>query len=814
MEIQPYSIHYENRPLKIAFLVDPTIDSSLWIDNIVQYNRDKWGGRYNPIIFTDGSTITDTWWKFLRDFDPDVIYTTKELTDELRERIQIFLTPFYVQTARSDAQGVVHLSDDPVSILPTRSTIASIAMDILSSEYALALFDIDEGAPEDIKNFVIRNFGNYRTGQRAPLHLQRALEGVTTKVYPIKDKATLNDALKDLGDFKTRVVFPSQICTQPSHVKDVEYDHRRQRFEVIVGDNSDELVYSWNRALCMRDWLRNKITQLWVPESLILEAEIKEGLNKFINRYTGSVGDNNHHEVSFVSFSLEETKLQEISTYFDGATFYPKTVTKYSESVVPDFSPQSTLFITRRGLDFFRANSLEEHLVINEPEIQEGGMGGQYWITNLYIQYRPEKYQTIQGMNHWWQFPKRNGLLSGLRIFNKEARINELGLFSVLMKRKTSFDPDEKTLVIKLPHDNSVFSALICGESYKNIDTNPQSVYTSSPFYVLQTSNMGKYMRGVLNLFPDLHGAYRLIERRYWRRMFEIMSNQGNDSDKQQVKSLVSEFKKKISSNVDLTTDVGLKWLAQRTINLSKNARRQGRDILFRKFVEEAVKETDEYNKLHPSNKFQFQGADLKEEITDLVESNILLAGVSVNCPMCGDKSWFQIDEIKQWLKCRGCGHEFVMQAEERWSYRLNNMVREAFAEHGTIPVLLTLGQLFSDSRSSFMYVPSKYLFTEAGYKKKKPEPYTEIDIACIVDGQFIIGEVKQSMDFHQGDFSMMKDLAEKLKPNKVIFSSLLKPNNFVKGEINKLKTQLAELEIEVVWYQIYPNIFEPWPVR
>ena len=73
MFTQPYSIYIDKRPMRIAFLVNPLSTSTKKIDQIMDYNRSLWGGRFNPIMLTDGHTIEDKWWKFLRDIDPDII---------------------------------------------------------------------------------------------------------------------------------------------------------------------------------------------------------------------------------------------------------------------------------------------------------------------------------------------------------------------------------------------------------------------------------------------------------------------------------------------------------------------------------------------------------------------------------------------------------------------------------------------------------------------------------------------------------------------------------------------------------------------
>lgn len=819
MDIAPYSIYYEHRPFRIAFLVDENNQTDL-IDKIVEYNRNKWGGRYNPIIFTDGNTIDENWWKFLRDYDPDIIYCTKKISDGLRERIQIFLTPLSVETIRDEAHPTIHIDDDPISILPSRNVVSSISGDLFDRESDLILFELDEVTPNSIKQFINRNFGNYETGQQAPFHLKKVLESCKTITYKIKDFTTLNDTLLELSDYKNRYVFPAQICSEVNHMKETEYNYKLESFEVIVGDSNAEISYCWNRVLNIKYWLRQKVTQLWIPSEMIMEPAVKDGLAKFINRCTGSIGNNDHHQVNYATFSLDEAKIKEIADYFNGTTYYPKSSIKYTTPQLPEFSKHSRLFMMRRGLDFIRANSLEEHIVIDEPKVEEGGMGGQHWFTDFYIEYRPERDKTIIGKDSWWQLPKRNALLSNLQFFNKSARINELGMFSVLMKRKSNFDPDEATVVIQIPTDEAVFANLICGESYKNINTDPRQTFLSRPYYTTRTSDMGKPLRGILNLFPDLHGAYHLIQERYVRNIFNLMSNKRSEKDEELVKQLASEFKKKINAGTDLNSEEGLKWLAEKSIKTSKVLGNKEKSLLFSEFLTEANRETEEYNTANKSNQFTVDEEDLKEKLTDLIESNILLTGIEAKCSRCGEKNWYHINEISQEVVCHGCKYEFVIPAEQKWSYKLNSMVRDAFVEYGTIPVLLVLGQLFMDARTSFMFVPCADLITKTEDGIYKLE--TDLDIACIVDGEFVIGEIKQSIDgFKQSDFDKIEVAAKSLKPDRIVFSSLDKSGSYSKqlkknmnSRISKLQDSLKDLEVKVEWYHIHDYIFEASPVR
>ena len=60
MLTSPYSIYVNKRPVRIAFLVEDKPESMEIIDTVLAYNRDRWGGRYNPLILTDGRTVSDS----------------------------------------------------------------------------------------------------------------------------------------------------------------------------------------------------------------------------------------------------------------------------------------------------------------------------------------------------------------------------------------------------------------------------------------------------------------------------------------------------------------------------------------------------------------------------------------------------------------------------------------------------------------------------------------------------------------------------------------------------------------------------------
>lgn len=815
METQPYSIYIHHRPFRIAFLINPALGID-WVDKVIEYNRDKWGGRFNPIFFTDGSNIAEDWWKFLRGYDPDIICSTVPLSEELRKKIHIFLSPLQVEEVNPE-HVYISIGDYPISIFPTGKNVSQIGTPHFDEKNNLIVFEVDETTPEVIKSFLNRNFGLLEQGQMMTYQLKKALETCQVKKYKVTDENSLKEALLDLGEWRTRAVFPSQICALPNSLKEAAHAYNNEKFEIIIGETVDELVHFWNHTLEMSTWLRTYFTQLWLPKELANSETLRPGLGKFINRFVGSTGNDRGRGAHFVTFSLAEEDIQAVANSFDKMIWHPRKSTKFTQHPMPDYESRGSYFFLRQGLDFHRAHSNEEYLVLDEPDVEQGVMGGEYWFTDLYIQYRPERFKNIIGRDYWWQLPKRNSILRDLDFFNKPARINEHGMFSVLMSRRTSIRPDDNTLIIKIPEDRSIFHALLCGEGFDCIEREDRERFLSHPFYHLQRSDKGMYLSGVLGLFPDLLNAHRLFEERYWRNVFERMSNQNPEKDKNIQQELLNKLRKKINSGMDLkNSDKAKEWLAHNVVNIAKKYSKEEIDLNYTTLRDLAEEETAEYNKKPSGQVIEFNEEDFKEELSDIVDMNIFLLGVKPRCYRCGYRIWYQVNDIGQRIKCRGCGYEFSLPAEPEWFYRLNSLVRAAVSLHGTVPLLITLGQIMGDARSSAMFMPSIELIKQEAGEDRRLRVYGEIDLVCIKDGQFVIGEIKQSVDrFDADDFRKMFDLAKLVRPDVIVFSSMDKePSTFVKENIKKLSTELANLEVNVEWYPIHYWVFEPHPVR
>jgi hypothetical protein len=253
-------------------------------------------------------------------------------------------------------------------------------------------------------------------------------------------------------------------------------------------------------------------------------------------------------------------------------------------------------------------------------------------------------------------------------------------------------------------------------------------------------------------------------------------------------------------------------WLTSYVLKLARSLPSSSRDLAFSVLEEHAKQEMDDFNARRGGGQaWEYSHDDLIRAVADLTELGVLLIGVQARCPSCGYRAWHHIDDAKQNLQCGGCNAAFAMPPEPRWHYRLNSLARAAHAEHGLLPVVLVLGQLIMDARSAFLFAPCLDLFED-----DDKGPVGDLDIAVILDGQFVIGEVKQSRDlFDEATFIKMEGVARRLLPDVLLFASMdREPNQLISEQVRRLSEALAPQTIAVRWYRLHEDKFDPSPVR
>jgi hypothetical protein len=778
------------------------------IDSILEDNRARWGGRYNPIVLTDGQTLTDAWWAFLEAVDPDVVKPFVPLGDDLIGLIERRVSPYVIQSPdrHEQEEGYRRLSllDEGLSLLPTARNVRMARWAI--SEPTLVLFETHWQRTDPlIKRFTEWNFGGYSPPIEAET---RALEGVRTQRYQVTDAASLVTPLTELSAFRP-FTYPIQLCSLPSEaLPPVDHDRFDETFHVVIGDTPRDVAYFWNRPATIPQWSRPYLNQVWLPLDVATNAQLTTSLSSWLQRSADPNGST-QGRIRFVSLSLSQERLQQIVEPLTRELRVFRSVDALHEIPPPRISEGLPGPPGQDRMDLYRATGTTERLTLQEPDVLQGPSLGQHWMADLHIEFRPERYPTILGRPLWWQLPRLNGL--AWQMFQRPARILRTRYPSVLMKRR------EPRLDITLFDDLGVLAALatLPRHPHSTLDArHARALPGRIPYYYARRSEKGRYLSGLLDLFGGLHPAATTLEARYWRRMFDLLSGRTAQSDAQRLAEVSNTLRKRLAANRAsfYEDDKAMTWLANYVLKVARSLPASSRELDFGVFEDHAKHELEDFNRQGTGREpAPYSKQDLTRGLADLTERGVLLMGVQARCPSCGYRAWHHIDDAKQTLRCGGCNAAFPMPPERPWHYRLNSLARAAHAEHGLLPVVLVLGQLLMDARSAFLFAPCLDVF-----EQDEQGPVGDLDIAVILDGQFVIGEVKQSRDlFDEATFTKMESIARRLLPDVLLFASMdREPNRLIKEQLGRLSSALAPLRIIVRWYQLHEHTFAPFPVR
>lgn len=317
----------------------------------------------------------------------------------------------------------------------------------------------------------------------------------------------------------------------------------------------------------------------------------------------------------------------------------------------------------------------------------------------------------------------------------------------------------------------------------------------------LSFSNIGKYLSGFLEVFGGLAFAHEVLSERYWRRMFEKLS--GMDLKKDQKLSARVQDKLPKIIREDRTDSEKRENLSDYVIQLAKEISRVNETLEIKDFIVAAQLEHDEF-KRENSVDWQFDENSVRFRLSTMLELGVIQMGFARNCPRCGSDNWYLIDEVRQRLVCVGCRFSFSIPAEPKISYRLNSLVRHGIFAHGLVPVVLVLGQILNDSRSSFFYSPSLDFTTASGEKG-------DLDIVCIQDGRLVIGEVKKGKKFKSDQVVTLARVAASVDSDILLFSSMEGAQTLSTREpISEAEKELQDTRVQVGWYQLSKEIFKP----
>ncbi len=780
-----------SRPKRVAFLVNLEQTNDDELNQIIRYNIGVWGGRFNAIIPANGDDIAEAWWNMLVILDPDIIFSFFPLQEKLIKRINRYILPYRIFEITPDDRkvsggnhlintaeiGALDIQQIPQYVWTKRGSIRE--------PYFFYIKDSGKNTPND--NFILRNFGAFPS----IISLNTAFRDLPYESIKSKDTSSQECISKLLTKYGNAVL-PLDLCKMFAHLHyHPEYNIMNDGFHLVIGNNPLDIIYYWNRDIFNESiWGRNGF---WLSKEL---SEDKDFLSLVCQWIKSAWWSWQHNKKGYiVSYSVD-------TDYLDGIA------QKVSELVCTYFKPiklETEQFPTPKVRSLRKYNYQQtEQIPLSEnegltgfpkPEFLRDGHPQQGWMVDIEIPFHTQRYSSWTNFRPSWQLPKRLGLPNKFFNPSRESRVISNGLLSCIVTNS------DQTIGIKIPSEQIVFWTFI--ENYHtNYWRKGERRELSEHFYDMRTSAEGKYLQGMIQLFGNLYHCGSFFQDHFWREIFLYMAGKPKNEFEQRLErthKAMEDFLKEKGGSVSFSdgsheVDEFAEIIARKLLLRDPESQLVDKEILISRFSQlraEGLKSPRELQFWQTYKKFD-EWRDRHFE--NLIENKILLQGSKIRCNTCGSTLWYPIDEIKFEMICNGCRTSFVLKTEPKWSYRLNDLVKNTLKKQGTLAMILALYKAINHLNGMFLLLPC-----QAFYEKDNNDPLAEVDIMYIADKKFVIGEVKSSPHFNTDDFDKLKMVAKKLEPNEVVIAAICQtlPPDII-NQCKELALELEPLDVKV----------------
>ena len=142
-------------------------------------------------------------------------------------------------------------------------------------------------------------------------------------------------------------------------------------------------------------------------------------------------------------------------------------------------------------------------------------------------------------------------------------------------------------------------------------------------------------------------------------------------------------------------------------------------------------------------------------------------------------------------MACEVCGRDHQLPVDVTLDFRLNDFFATCLREHDTLTVTWALSALRSKSGSAFVFGPQMSLYEDYP-ENQGGRSNRELDVVCIVDNKFIIGEAKLSVDIiANSDIDDLADAARRLEADTAVLMALSGDRATMNRKVERLRALL-----------------------
>lgn len=814
---RPFTILSRARPRRIAFLVDPTECPPALLDALFESNYSIWGGRYNPIVPVVSGGITENYWKLLHFADPDIIYSYCEIPGDLIRRLDQELCPLEIRRHRRLVPEEGHPDFSP-STCHEQVTITALVPLVIQKE------GLGFRKPKLLTSATERSWQGHRLILRNFGILD---ERMAVKPYPEAQEKIIINAdwtqerfFEELANEINPIVFPFQASEAYGELPEADKSYQ-YGYCLVIGDDVQDWIYFWNRIFHLSAYRRSRWHALCISAASMRSQPFRDALRKFLRKFAYRSG-NNPDYIDLVSSSVSNGDLEQIKTdLLQGVDVTPR---------IGQIVPNDTLPISieyRSYPEFYHAGSFlvekdrttYQQATLNKCLLTTPGskvsLDRGLWMMDLRIEHVAE-HPFYVNEKLWWMLP-RHREMAHLFLPSFRSRISEDLSISAEMNAKEVFE-------LSVPTVSSVILSAL-GAGARSLWTDEFRIERIEPLYDRITlSDKGDYINGVIGLYGGLQSAGSFLENSFWRSIIEVLSRRSPSIEQETIISIKNRLKKKpeiLRAFSAAQEEDALDWMSREVLKLARNQHMLDADISLAELEDIFLKQREAFIEKNPNFRKDSSEEGIKADraeatsylcrsLQEYTNGGVFRQGVYLRCNNCGSKYWQEVGEVYQENKCQGCGGVVSLSVKATWRYRLNTLIRNAVAFHGCVPVILCLHNLRSTpTQHTFLWAPGLELYRS--YEDKRP--MAELDLACIIDGKLIIGEVKTScVEFVSSELSKLADLAKNLDANVVVIGCFQDPRNQIKHKKTDLEGLLGSKQCQIWTVVPSSHIFEPTP--
>jgi len=777
-----YSVYARPRPHRVAFLIDPRHVTRERLNEIFAYSISRWGGRYHPIVPTDGQTIAEPYQRILQAVDPDTVIHDVALGPGVVEFFSVATRPALIEAGGEHALPMAHVAMAAPEWLTTDALLDSIAQYYEWPRQRLMSIVVCDGHQDTATHdFILRNFG--LLSRERELQMDR---GEMREVVIARD-SSLEGVLSTLAKAR-RPVCPVHVCgdyARPQSGRRVVAGNDDAGLWVAVGDDTLNCLLAWNSVFpdVGRDLLpgpRSHVTGIWLPSPVARLDVGTESIGRILGFFAHELSGS-HPRIRVYSVDWNTREVDSLCNRLRGTSGLAGVKLTSCTGPVAEF-PDVQL-IERRGqrvVGRATLSSAERTQVVLPAVLGPTPQGRGAWMVDVAVEHSSRVYASID-VQRFWHLPHRFGLP---RLFrpddtSDQDRLTADGGFAFAV---TSGMP---VLTVRVPGEHDVWRYLLSQQD-RPPSNDPRRQRPKS-FVSYALSDKGTYLQGALGLFQHVGAAAAMYSSYYWRTAFQHLSGLARDEEVRRraddafvgwIRKKSCDLARQLQGSPEDTEAAARQIAAGASRYLHV---RETRAVQF-KYFEQLLNEhqmrfraSDEGRGIcHEDTAWQEEvneaHADLERVLGDLVQGRALLRGLRPRCPSCKLAFWQPLTQPTDVIKCPGCLHEFVLPPEQPWYYQLNSLLSQAYAQHGIMPVIWTLAALERQAREFFMFLPSARLLSR--YDPSGAEP--EVDILAILDGQLIAGEVKtKAQEFGPDDLVKLADVGQRIGADRLVLAAV-----------------------------------------